>query len=47
MDCGRNMWASKNGLVVGNRMDIILYTVYNTNIMLQNFSVDVREIWKL
>jgi hypothetical protein len=47
MDCGRNMWGSKNGLVEGNWKEITPYIFYHTNIMLQNFSMDVREIWKL
>jgi hypothetical protein len=47
MDCGRNMWGSKTGLVEGNWKEITPDIAYNTNIMLQNFSVDVREIWKL
>ena len=41
------MWGSKNGLVDRNWKEIMPHIVSSTNIMLQYFSVDVRNIWKL
>jgi hypothetical protein len=47
LDFGRNMWGSKTGIVDRNWKEITPHIVYNTNVMLQNFSVDVRNIGKL
>jgi len=41
------MWGSKTGLGEENWKEIAPDIAYNTNIMVQNFSVDVGEIWKL